>query len=119
MGIKNIADREFLDSGTVLVGTDAVIEIEFLRNGTPHQVALKFRTDGGSPAVRWGSPSPTRTVVHFANFPGDTVSTGGGVKIGMIAEKQLLLAFVAEPFKDAAGGPLWQVTYTLYTSLVP
>ena len=117
MPIWKIDGKDYLDSGTVIVDGDAVVEVDFQVGKDPnkkHQVALKFRSDDGPVEMRVGTAKPGRTVVHFANFPFDSVSSNGGVSIGEIDGKGLWLAFIVEPFKVAPPGNVRRLTYTFY-----
>ena len=95
--IRKVDGRRFLDSGTIVVVGDAVVEVEVNHRGKTHQIALKFRTDDKGPEVRFGNPQNDRTVVHFANFPFDTTSANGGVSIGKIAETSCGLPTLFNP----------------------
>lgn len=113
--IRNISGRPVVDTGTVIVNGDAVVEIEFPWGDAKHQVSLKFRTDDQGPQVRFGQPKAGRTVVHLANFPLDQASAAGGIPIGTLGESQLMLAFVIEPFRETPPGDVRLLNYTLYT----
>ena len=124
MPIWKIDGIGYLDSGTAIVAGDAVIEIEFQLgrdSANAHEVALKFRSDDGPVEIRVGNPPPvrpesrSRTVVIFANFPLDTVSTNGGVSIGEIDGKGLWLAFLVEPYPTSPPGNVRHLSYMLYT----
>jgi len=120
--ISKVDGRRFLDSGTIVVADDAVVEILVESDGKPHEVALKFRTSGveAKTAISWGNPKDNRTVVIFNNVPTDVRTSSPGIHIGNIGHRLLTLAFVIEPFDGPSttivGPPqqAWWLSYTLY-----
>lgn len=115
MPITKIDGQRFIESGSVIVSGDAVVELRVEYRSHVQQIAIKFRSEGSQPQIRYGNPRPDRTVVHFANMPMDTVSSGGGVGIGKIVDDDLWLAFVIEPFPNSPGD-VRHLTYTLYAT---
>lgn len=93
MAIDKIHGITYLDSGTVFLGDDAVVEIVVKHKKVAHQVAIKLRQDGGEPQVRFGSPKENRTVVHLTNLPQGSASGGAGIGIGPIRGDNLYLTF--------------------------
>jgi len=112
--IWKVDGRRYLDSGTIIVTGDAAIEIRVEFGGKPHEVALKFRTtDSRETSVKFGSPKPDRTVVHFVNVPEHPYASGGA-HIGKIGDRELILAFYVRPLPITPDGTPRFLAYTLY-----
>jgi hypothetical protein len=104
----------YLDSDTIVVSGDAAVEIKFSSENQPYEVALKFRTvEEDDVGVRVGNPKSNRTVVHLINFPTNGPLSSPRVQIGKIGDRDLFLAFVANPFASPSG-VVWSLTYTLF-----
>ena len=116
MGIVKVDGRDFLDSGTVVVSGDAAVEIVLKRrDGSTHQVALKFRTlENEEFDVRFGNPNKDRTVIHFVNFPKSETLAADFIHVGKIGRDDLRLSYVIQNFLFAEPTNIWSLTYTLY-----
>ena len=90
--IRKVDGRSFLDSGTIIVSGDAVVEVDVEYKGRKHEIALKFRTkDGEEPDIQFGNPRPDRTVIHFVNFPKSQTVAADGFHVGKIGDEDLRL----------------------------
>ena len=97
MAIVRVDGIEYLDSGVVFLGDDGVVEVVVEHKERRHEIALKLRSDDGSPEIRHGNPRDDRTVVHLANIPEETATGSGKTSIGEISGDDLFLAFDLEP----------------------
>jgi hypothetical protein len=112
--IWKVDGRGFLDSGTVVVSSEAAVEIRIERKGKPHhEVAIKIRNreNEQESQVKFGNPRPDRTVVHLINF--DEPVAEDVIHIGKIGDENLRLSYVIHPTWSLEAKIRW-LTYTLY-----